>query len=482
MSRLAEGISSSDPHSEEPTYSVHAPSVHSDLSPRRSLHANTAISIPPPRVPTPSSSTDTSREEPTRGGAVLSPINSDFGDILDSPLPSVASCDFPTPPGSIFGNTDFSMRVPSPVDHEVSPKRGSFVFRWSQIDASDSIGILPITLPTIPEEGLSLCLAPSALEPNRDSDALPLLTPSYQDDQTTLCDICGGILDAGESYCVSGIWVHRCCLRCANCGTPINPPSCISYGGLCFCMNCGSSDIKKVCAVCELPLGLGEVPVALPDNLFAHSTCIACFECNEPIIDFEILAGERFCLNCAAKICNRKCQRCNSVIVHDHLLVGCKWFHRDCFTCHECNALLKGHNFVSHHGRFYCQEHGHPFESCCQYCKETIWGLGPQIRWSNKLYHPECFVCRVCGVKLTMGTVRRIHNRPHCEQCASAKAQGVQNRKHNPSEAAHCNQGIASRIAIVNRPKYRTEEMGPPLETVDRAMNAKEFEPPKLKQ
>jgi hypothetical protein len=154
----------------------------------------------------------------------------------------------------------------------------------------------------------------------------------------------------------------------------------------------------------------------------------------------------------------------------------------------ECGAALSPASVVVHHGRLYCGKHGFVFAHGCEYCKSLIAGSGvPHLLWNNKLYHLECFVCRVCGVKLTAADAKRFHNRPHCARCHRLRIADTDpagdapdtSRKHNPSAARLRRAGLRERgIPISSTPQYQTTE--PVVEMAEKPMDAHKFEP-KLK-
>jgi hypothetical protein len=159
--------------------------------------------------------------------------------------------------------------------------------------------------------------------------------------------------------------------------------------------------------------------------------------------------------------------------------VGRRWFCRKHFVCTACGRGITVP--VIHHGSCYCQKHGCIYTHACEYCKETIAGATiRQLKWNAKTYHPECFVCRVCGIKLEVTTAKRFHNRPHCQACFEFRIEERRSpkdcRKHTPRESAQRRLRFKGRgVAIVSTPEYRGTD-DPVTETVNET-NAETFEP-----
>lgn len=87
-------------------------------------------------------------------------------------------------------------------------------------------------------------------------------------------------------------------------------------------------------------------------------------------------------------------------------------FHIQCFTCVNCNAPLQGKSFFAMENKPYC-------ESCyintlekCSVCSKPI--TDRLLRATGKPYHPDCFMCVVCGKSLdgipfTVDATNQIH-------------------------------------------------------------------------
>jgi len=163
-----------------------------------------------------------------------------------------------------------------------------------------------------------------------------------------------------------------------------------------------------------------------------HPECFTCYECNNLITDlhdYSLVSGKPICSNCLPQIEERECSFCHQPIVGRFVLTKGKYFHPMHFQCCQCETPLNGRNFVVHHNSYFCPEHGNYFVHDCASCKKEIQidesnprNRGFVVYWRGKRYHAQCFVCRICGIKLSTNAnsevaVYSVHGRPHCKQC-----------------------------------------------------------------
>jgi hypothetical protein len=136
-----------------------------------------------------------------------------------------------------------------------------------------------------------------------------------------------------------------------------------------------------------------------------------------------------------------------------------KWFHPDHLECVECHSSLNPASVVIYHGRLSCHKHGFVYAHGCEYCQMLIAGSRvPQLLWNNKLYHLECLVCRICGMRLSAIEAKGFHNRPHCKSCYRLRMEErrIENGKHNPEVAQNRREKFRERgIVICGKPVYR---------------------------
>jgi hypothetical protein len=350
----------------------------------------------------------------------------------------------------------------------------------------ESLGLGETGLPAVPDDGP---VALGAVE--TDGRVLPLTLSSVLftlgefgqgSDPRLYCQVCHLAVESRMALYVRGAGIHPECLKCWKCEAVIAPPECVSWGRGILCKPCSEGWAGTICEVCGKLIDPYEKVAERLDSKIVHEACRVCYECGSAVQDPELVGTEEFCGTCAAKVRRRVCEKCGQIVIGDGFEKAGKWFHIDHLTCRTCHAVLRPAAAIVHHGKFYCAQHGALFAQSCDYCKELIGGATvPQLAWHGKLYHRECFVCRVCGVALSPLSARKAHNRPHCLACFELRVEerrrGEQAVRHVPGESARRRQRFAEGgVEIVEEPLFRGQQ--PLLETVaSERMNAKKFEP-----
>ena len=254
-----------------------------------------------------------------------------------------------------------------------------------------------------------------------------------------ICCVCQErIHDPG--YFANGMYMHINCAVCKICGNDLILPKCVVYKDTLACATCMQSP-KSVCPVCGMYLdGIKEIVEREERGDYVHAKCFRCFSCGKSCVEnFRFVCGEYFCENCARESECRICEKCGEFVLVDGIKRNGKWYHDGHLCCFTCGSAIVGNFCVTHHNRVYCMKHGAIYNQTCSYCKGEIdQSIEEARRWKGKMYHDECFVCRVCGKKLKEKDVKSIHNRPHCIRCANMRINdGSANKRwrHKPSEA-----------------------------------------------
>ena len=203
---------------------------------------------------------------------------------------------------------------------------------------------------------------------------------------------------------------------------------------------------------------------------------------------YVVNQGKIMCQKCASKYNKRICKKCGEQITNDlYVFHNQQYFHKHHFCCCICDKVLKGSNYVAHHNKFYCKEHGFPIESSCAFCKRRFVSAEERLLWRNKCYHPDCFVCRTCGAPITKGKARSIHNRPHCIDCfqqrvadgdCDEKGKSTEHRIHDPKETNRRRlEKKENTQTPVKKPTYRPSAY-PPLEDPPKSSEVKNIQVP----
>lgn len=108
------------------------------------------------------------------------------------------------------------------------------------------------------------------------------------------------------------------------------------------------------------------------------------------------------------------CCRCNRKVLGE--TNGCRAqdqvYHVSCFTCCDCGSMLTGKQFYSMDTKPYCEACYINTLERCSVCSKPI--TDRLLRATGKPYHPDCFVCVVCGKSLdgipfTVDATSQIH-------------------------------------------------------------------------
>lgn len=108
------------------------------------------------------------------------------------------------------------------------------------------------------------------------------------------------------------------------------------------------------------------------------------------------------------------CVQCGERVVGEN--TGCtamdQIFHIACFTCQQCQINLQGKPFYALDGKPYCEEDYLNTLEKCSVCLKPI--LERILRATGKPYHPQCFICCICGKSLdgipfTVDATNQIH-------------------------------------------------------------------------
>jgi len=256
------------------------------------------------------------------------------------------------------------------------------------------------------------------------------------------CAICSQSIETDMIF-IGGQFFHVSCVSCNICGCFFNEKECFKCCGHHVCNECLLT--IKQCRCCGDPI-ISRNESILIDGSFYHTGCFRCYECNKLIenTEYQFSNGIIYCNDCSIYIKNRNCDSCGNTIFGRCIKKCNKYFHTEHFVCDICRRILKGNNYLVHHNKFYCMKHGQFLVNCCHYCKSPISFNDQKVHWKQRVYHPNCFVCRICGIHLETKTCKSIHGRPHCLECfnirvengeSSLNGKSIGHSKHHTSDS-----------------------------------------------
>lgn len=127
------------------------------------------------------------------------------------------------------------------------------------------------------------------------------------------------------------------------------------------------------------------------------SICLKEFERGQPMVQKD---GKIFCIDDYADLFLEKCRKCQQPVQNvgvrsrDGALAGL--FHRDCFSCLQCNARFQDNTFYVYDGAPYCAHDYHALNgTLCSGCGKGIEGQCRTVTdESSKRFHPRCLTCQ----------------------------------------------------------------------------------------
>jgi hypothetical protein len=114
------------------------------------------------------------------------------------------------------------------------------------------------------------------------------------------------------------------------------------------------------------------------------------------------------------------CAACGEAVVGSALNSKGKFFHSQCYKCHECSKSLLGIPFAEKKGEIFCRECALAlFAEPCSGCGKMI--TGQFLAAFGEKYHPACFVCAAgCGTNVSRGYAKR-DGKAYCRNCAKER-------------------------------------------------------------
>ncbi|VDL59784.1 unnamed protein product [Hymenolepis diminuta] len=112
------------------------------------------------------------------------------------------------------------------------------------------------------------------------------------------------------------------------------------------------------CAKCKKDID-GTIVTAM--NKKWHNECFVCTGCHCPLAgqSFHNKDGAPYCIKCRQEKFDPTCAKCGKKIdpTIKYSIYQDKSYHRDCFTCSECNKPIDDKKFVIKDGKYCCAAH-----------------------------------------------------------------------------------------------------------------------------
>ncbi|EEB12479.1 limpet, putative [Pediculus humanus corporis] len=126
-----------------------------------------------------------------------------------------------------------------------------------------------------------------------------------------------------------------------------------------------------------------------------HEKCFCCCVCKTPIGTKSFIPREQeiYCATCYEEKFATRCVKCNKIITSGGVTYKNEPWHRECFTCTNCNTSLAGQRFTSRDEKPYCADcFGELFAKRCTACSRPItewWWCAIVVSEAQDLFHSK---------------------------------------------------------------------------------------------
>jgi len=171
---------------------------------------------------------------------------------------------------------------------------------------------------------------------------------------------------------------------------------------------------EKLCNYCMKPLGLTDGISA--GNKFYHRDCFKCFSCRAVlVVKYYISNDHPYCEDCYKRETCPKCKVCDQIVDGDGVKIGDNGdiYHTQCVRCSICNDVIGG-KIITVDDKFICVKCSkQDTQRMCGICNLPV--IGDCMISSGKYFHKKCMKCSVCGEDLN-GTYFTFRNKLICEK------------------------------------------------------------------
>jgi len=216
---------------------------------------------------------------------------------------------------------------------------------------------------------------------------------------------------------------HPGCFRCHHDNEPLVDMIYFAHQDRIFCGRHYHEQIKPRCFGCDELVIKGGYIKAM--GAAWHNEHFCCWGCDKHLEGETYLpSGDQpMCEDCYNRKHGHVCTNC-----HEYIGAGCKdllvrdlHFHENCFTCSQCNELLKNAEFSFMEENIVCHQcRGIDVEKCkhCYHCHAGFENGQKKVGVGGEYYHEWCFTCTDCTNPISTKTfIRKADDRQLCNDC-----------------------------------------------------------------
>ncbi|XP_064489395.1 prickle planar cell polarity protein 3-A-like isoform X3 [Ornithodoros turicata] len=236
-------------------------------------------------------------------------------------------------------------------------------------------------------------------------DEHPYCVRCYEQVFANSCDECNKVIgiDSKDLSYKEKHW-HESCFLCNKCRVSLVDKPFGSKAERVYCANCYDAAFASRCDGCSDVFRAGTKKMEYKGHQW-HDKCFCCCVCRNPIGTRSFIPRENdvYCTTCYEEKFATRCVKCNQIITTGGVTYRNDPWHRECFTCTNCDASLAGQRFTSRDEKPYCAEcFGELFAKRCTACSKPITGIGGTrfISFEDRNWHNDCFFCAMCNNSL----------------------------------------------------------------------------------
>jgi len=257
-------------------------------------------------------------------------------------------------------------------------------------------------------------------------DDHPYCIKCYENVFANNCDECSKIIgiDSKDLSYKDKHW-HESCFVCAKCRASLVDKQFGSKADRIYCGSCYDAQFATRCDACGDVFRAGMKKMEYKTRQW-HERCFVCCTCKNPIGTKSFIPKDHdiYCAKCYEDKFATKCIKCNKVITQGGVTYRNEPWHRECFTCTNCQKSLAGQRFTSREDKPYCAEcFGELFSKRCTACSKPITGIGGTrfISFEGRNWHNTCFVCSTCNTSMVGKGFITDGDDIICPECAKKK-------------------------------------------------------------
>jgi len=257
-------------------------------------------------------------------------------------------------------------------------------------------------------------------------DDHPYCTKCYESVFANNCDDCNQLIgiDSKDLSYKDKHW-HEKCFLCSKCSVSLVDKQFGSKMEKIYCGPCYDAQFATRCDGCSEIFRAGNKKMEYKARQW-HEKCFCCVVCKTPIGTKSFIPRDQeiYCTGCYEEKFATRCIKCNKIITSGGVTYKNEPWHRECFTCTNCDTSLAGQRFTSRDDKPYCAEcFGNLFAKRCIACNEPITGIGGTrfISFEDRHWHNDCFICAMCKNSLVGKGFITDGSDILCPECAKQK-------------------------------------------------------------